>query len=342
MGKREGAWTAMAIALVAAVALLDLTVATTGFGGVLVLGPVVASFRLGPRRTAMVAALALAAGVAVAAADGRLGELNDTIRLVGIAVVGSVCVLGASWHERRERVFQQVTRVAEVAQLAILRPIPSRVGPVALASRYLSAAEQALIGGDLYEVMATPEGTRAVVGDVRGKGLDAVQLAAAVLATFREAAMVEKTLSDVAAAVDRAVAATITPEDFVTAVFVEFGRHGHVEVVNCGHHPPLRVSPGLVGKLGDASTDLPLGLSPLFKSQTFGLARSDRLLLYTDGLIEARSANGTFFPLEEHATAVLGRRSLETAIEALLSAVLEHAGGRLDDDLAVLLVEIRG
>src|SRR5918998_1612787 len=98
MGTGEGTWTALAIALVAAVALLDVLVGSTGFGGLLALGPVVASFRLGSRRTAVVALLAVVAGVAVAAEGARLGETNETIRLVGIAVVGGVCVLGASWR----------------------------------------------------------------------------------------------------------------------------------------------------------------------------------------------------------------------------------------------------
>ncbi|MDQ4132550.1 MAG: serine/threonine-protein phosphatase [Actinomycetota bacterium] len=342
MGKGAGRWTATAIALVVAVAGLDIVIAGGGFGGLLVAGPVVASFRLSPRRTAAIAALAVAAGVIVAGVDGRLDELNEVIRLVGIAVVGGMCVLGALWQERRERAFQQVTRVAEAAQRAILRPIPSRVGPVALASRYLSAAEQALIGGDLYEVVATPAGARAVVGDVRGKGLDAVQLAAAVLAAFRESAMAEGSLIDVAAAVDRAVTTTITPEDFVTAVFVDFGRQGQVEVLNCGHHPPLHITPAAVGLLGAEVTYPPLGLSPTFTSYTYRLARGDRLLLYTDGLVEARSSDGAFFPLEQEAAALLTRRSLETAVAALVACVLDHAGGHLDDDLAVVLAEIRG
>jgi phosphoserine phosphatase RsbU/P len=341
MAKGDEIWAALAVALMVAVGLLDVLVSTHGFGGLLVVGPVVASFRLSARRTAVIALLAVVGGIVVASVGGRLGELDDTIRLIGIALVGGVCVVGASWQERRESAFERVTQVAEVAQLAILRPIPGRVGPVALASRYLSAAEQAFIGGDLYEVVATQRGARAVVGDVRGKGLDAVQLAATVLGAFREAAVGEKTLSEVAAAVDRAVTLDIGPEDFVTAVFVEFRRQGQMELVNCGHHPPLRISGGKVGFLRGDCPNPPLGLSPAFGSQLHQLVRGDRLLLYTDGLVEARSADGSFFPLEQHAPTVLARRSLEAALDALLTRVLAYSGGHLDDDLAVLLAEMR-
>jgi hypothetical protein len=77
--------------------------------------------------------------------------------------------------------------VAEVAQRAILRPIPARLGAMSFATRYLSAAEEALIGGDFYDAAFTPHGLRLITGDVRGKGLPAVQLASVVLGCFREA-----------------------------------------------------------------------------------------------------------------------------------------------------------
>jgi serine phosphatase RsbU (regulator of sigma subunit) len=338
----ENIWTAVAIALTAVIAGLDLVVDGGGFGGVLVLGPVVASIRVSARRTALVAVLAVVAALVVAVVGDQFGELNEAFRLIGVAVVGGVCVVGASWRQRREQAFQRVTQVAEVAQRAILRPIPARVATVALASRYLSAAEQAFIGGDLYEVVATPRGALAVIGDVRGKGLDAVQLAATVLGAFRDAAMAGGSLSDVAASVDRAVMSEISPEDFVTAVFLEFRRQGQVELVNCGHYPPLRFSGGSVEALDPGSPSPPLGLSPEFRPEVHQMHRGDRLLLYTDGLVEARSPDGSYFPLEHHAPAVLGRRSLETALETLVTLVRSHAGGRMDDDLALLLVEVRG
>lgn len=141
------------------------------------------------------------------------------------------------------------------------------------ATRYISAADQAFIGGDLYEVVPSTTGVRVVVGDVRGKGLEAVRLAALVLGPFREAANVEDALADVARAVDRAVVGEISLEDFVTAVFVEFHAGGALEVVNCGHHPPLRVSAKSVEYLIPPEASPPLGLSPAFTAQLHRLDR---------------------------------------------------------------------
>lgn len=339
---RDDIWTVGAVGLIAGLAVLDVTLGEAGFEGVLLAGPAVASATIGSRRTAAVAALAVATGVAVGAVHGQLGTLSHAVSLVALVLVGAFCVLAAHWRERRERDLKRVTKVAEVAQLAILRPIPGRIGSVAFASRYLSAAEQAFIGGDLYEVVATPRGALAVIGDVRGKGLDAVQLAATVLGSFRDAAMVDGSVSDVAAAVDRAVMSEISPEDFVTAVFIELRRQGQVEIVNCGHYPPLRFSGAKVEALSSEVASPPLGLSPQFRPELHQMHRGDRLLLYTDGLVEARSPEGHFFPLEEHAVSVLSRRSLEAALESLVALVLSHAGGQMDDDLALLLIEVRG
>jgi serine phosphatase RsbU (regulator of sigma subunit) len=338
---KEDAWTAVAVVSILLVAVLDAVLGGEGFEGVLLVGPVVASATISARRTARVVTLAVVAGIVTGIVHQRLDTLTQGIRVGGVLVVGALCVVAAHRRERRERVLQRVTRVAEVAQLAILRPIPARVGRVAFASRYLSAAEQAVIGGDLYEVVPSRHGVRVVVGDVRGKGLEAVHLAAQVLGSFREAAYAEDRLTEVAAAVDRAVCGQVALEDFVTAVFVEFRPGGEIAVVNCGHHPPLRVSRRSVQYLTPDEASPPMGLSPDFTVQVHRLARGDRLLLYTDGLLEARAPDRSFFELVPEVVDSLNRRSLDSALESLVAQVLRHAGGRLDDDMALLLAEVR-
>ena len=105
---------------------------------------------------------------------------------------------------------------------------------MSFATRYLSAAEEALIGGDFYDAAFTPRGLRLIVGDVRGKGLAAVQLASVILGCFREAAFAEADLQGLVAALDRRVAGELGEEDFVTVVVVEFGPQGWLRLVNCG------------------------------------------------------------------------------------------------------------
>ncbi|MGI9080115.1 MAG: PP2C family protein-serine/threonine phosphatase [Acidimicrobiales bacterium] len=341
MRRTDDLWTAAAAIVLATVAVLDAVLGGPGFDGLLVAGPVVASAALSARRTFVLAVAAVGAAVAIGGLHQRLLSVSGGIRVFGVAGVGAFCVLASQWREHREGVLRRVTRVAEVAQLAILRPIPTRVGTLAFASRYISAADQAFIGGDLYEVVQAVQGVRVVVGDVRGKGLDAVRLAALVLGSFREAATSEDALAKVAMAVDRAVVGEIALEDFVTAVFVEFRAGGEVEVVNCGHHPPLRVSSRAVEYLTPLEASPPLGLSPSFTSREHHLDRGDRLLLYTDGLVEARGPDQSFFEMAPDTLSSLTKRSLDSALEGLVDKVRRHTGGRFDDDLALLLAEVR-
>jgi serine phosphatase RsbU (regulator of sigma subunit) len=106
---------------------------------------------------------------------------------------------------RMQQAYDEVRQIAEVTQRVLLRPIPERIGPVATAVEYLSAAIGARVGGDFYEVIDTPYGVRAILGDMRGHGLDAVSGAAALLGAFREAGAVEPTLEAVAARLDAAL-----------------------------------------------------------------------------------------------------------------------------------------
>jgi serine phosphatase RsbU (regulator of sigma subunit) len=82
--------------------------------------------------------------------------------------------------------------VADTAQQVLLRPVPRQLGSVRLAVNYLSASSQARVGGDLYDVVHAGGGVRLVVGDAEGKGLPAVQSAAALLGAFRDAAHEEE------------------------------------------------------------------------------------------------------------------------------------------------------
>jgi phosphoserine phosphatase RsbU/P len=176
------------------------------------------------------------------------------------------------------------------------------------------------------------------MGDVRGKGLDAIGLASTVLAAFRRAARVEPTLTAVAADLDDVVTAVADEEDFVTVVLAEFHDDSSVTLLNCGHHPPLLVADHSHVLVDTGSPAPPLGLHPEPMPATCRLDEGTRLLFYTDGLVESRDCHGTFFPLEESSEA-LTTKDLGTALDGLLDQVAEHVGERVNDDLALLLVE---
>jgi serine phosphatase RsbU (regulator of sigma subunit) len=121
-------------------------------------------------------------------------------------------------------------------------------------------------------------------------------------------------------------------------VFAEFDPRGWLQLVNCGHPPPLGLADGDLRALSPAAYATPLGLHPDIQPCTFSVGAGDRLLFYTDGLLEARDRAGRYFRLED-CLDTLRRPDLEAAADELLDRLQAHTGRRLDDDVAVLLVE---
>lgn len=270
--------------------------------------------------------------------DGRL--LAVGLNLGGIMISTGIAAVVGVIRQRQTVRFAELSRLASVAQGAVLRPIGPQLGQLAIAGRYISATAAADIGGDLYEALDTPYGVRMIVGDVRGKGLDAVRLASIVLGSYRHVVYERADLRAVVADLDRAVARSVGDEDFVTAVLVE-ERGGTLTIVNCGHPPPLLLRRGTVIPLDPPSNAPPLGFRPVVLPRVERLEPGDRLLFYTDGLAEARR-DGQFFPTAERAWRLLGHGTVADGLASLESALVEWVFGQLDDDIALVLMEYTG
>ena len=197
-----------------------------------------------PRRPLAFGAVMLLAAI-VTAPFTTTAEL-PVVTTVSVLAVTLISASGGARRGRQDQRLADVTSVAEAAQRALLRPLPRQVGPLELRVVYLAAAAEARVGG-VYEVTRTQFGIRLIVGDVRGKGLDAVEIAADVLGVFREVAHEVYTLAEVARRIDASLARRPAAplEEFVTAVLAEIDpAAGSLTVYNCGHPPPLVLSPG--------------------------------------------------------------------------------------------------
>ena len=155
---------------------------------------------------------------------------------------------------------------------------------------------------------------------------------------FRRIAVAMPAMEQVAGEVSRAIRPHLGEEDFVTAVLAQVASCGELTVVNCGHHPPLLCHGGTLRPLADRTTALPLGLEDHFTAFTASWSPGDRLLLYTDGLVESRDRNGEFLP-EGQIAAALAAADCEQALDRLMTTVHRHTGGHGHDDMAVLLLE---
>jgi phosphoserine phosphatase RsbU/P len=140
--------------------------------------------------------------------------------------------------------------------------------------------------------------------------------------------------------VDQSVTRAAGDEDFATAIFAELDQDGWLQLVICGHPPPLLLpAGGDLRALSPRAYATPLGLHPDMQPSTFAVRVGDRLLFCTDGLLEARDKAGRYFRPEDCQDA-LRDQDLQAAADGLLDRLAAHAGRRLDDDVALLLVEI--
>jgi serine phosphatase RsbU (regulator of sigma subunit) len=280
---------------------------------------------------------------------GYLWDRHYVASYICTALVGALGTILAAHRTRRERTLADVRFVADIAQRVLLRPVPHRIGTLRMDSLYLSAAAEARIGGDLYEAVPTTYGVRLLIGDVRGKGLLAVETAASLLGAFREAAHDEPDLPTLVDRVETSISrradqlgGTETTERFITAVFAEIPATDLVvRVVNCGHPPPVLIRPGEVRELDQGRSGPPLNLGmlvgELYHVDTYPLRPGDQLLLYTDGVTETRDASGTFYPLLDRLRS-WGPLPPRELLDRLHHDLLAYSHKGLQDDTAALSV----
>ncbi|GLY07256.1 MULTISPECIES: PP2C family protein-serine/threonine phosphatase [Actinoplanes] len=337
-GNRAGLGAALVLlAVVSAVESSD--GAAVHYVGLLAAVPFVAAVFASWQLVVAVGVASTLVGAAFVGASGSHG-LAGLVNLLGIMVTTGVAAAGAMIRQRQADRIAELLQLAAVAQQAVLRPIGPQVGALAVAGRYISATAAADIGGDLYEALNTPYGVRIIIGDVRGKGLDAVRLASIVLGSYRHVAYERADLKSIVADLDRAVARSVGDEDFVTAALVE-ERGGTLTIVNCGHPAPLLLRRGQVIPLEPPAPAPPLGFMPEVKARVERLEPGDRLLLFTDGLGEARR-EGEFFPTADRAWRLLGHGTVGDGLASLETALTDWVFGRLEDDIALVLLEYAG
>jgi serine phosphatase RsbU (regulator of sigma subunit) len=312
----------------------------------LVIGPAIASAAEGMLVTVTAGIASMAVYLAFALMARPVlrapGSPPNVMTEATIAGVTAACALASMVRRRREAELSQAREIADITQRVLLRPVPGRAGPVRLAAWYRSAFTGAHVGGDLYEVVSTPWHVRLVIGDVEGKGLPALQAAATVLGVFREAAHQEDSLGAIADRIEASLAHQFDDRRFTTAILAQVSPDGgKVDLLNCGHPPPLLLGPARPRYIHTGATGLPLGLAALGSGPrivvTIPLAPGEDILFYTDGITEARNKAGDFFLLAD-SPALRGPPDPDTLIDRLSNEVTRYVGHAPDDDAALLLI----
>ncbi|MEX2557890.1 MAG: SpoIIE family protein phosphatase [Actinomycetota bacterium] len=249
------------------------------------------------------------------------------------------------------RLFQDRSHVARTLQRSLLPPHLPQIPGVELAARYHAAGEGSEVGGDFYDVFRTGKDDWAIlIGDVCGKGADAAALTALARYTVRAAAMQARKPSRVLTQLNEALVTAAVPEHGLDLRFctVAYTRLRPMDIgvrvtSTAGGHPP----PYILRRDGRVETACRtgtlIGVLPEIDltDHSTELQPGDALILYTDGVTEARGPSGDFgeAAFQELVSTCAGLDASSIA-ERIESTVLEFQGGEPRDDIALIVVRV--
>jgi PAS domain S-box-containing protein len=285
------------------------------------------------------------AGVFGAEAEAAASSIASTAA-VAITNAG---LLQAARREAaaRELALRERDQVAVALQQSLLPPDLPAIPGLEIGAHYHAGTE--LVGGDFYDVFTLGDGRWGIVlGDVCGSGPEAASQTALTRHTVRTAAMFDTDPATVVQTLNRALLRSNTTR-FTTAVFLRLARHADgskvaVTIASGGHPPPLICRRD--GTIEESSATGPLlGVTdvPIDSLQVahYELAPDDTLVLYTDGLTEARKS-GVLFGVEGVTETLTRETNASPArlANALVDAALQHAGAPLSDDVAIVILRV--
>ena len=236
--------------------------------------------------------------------------------------------------------------VSAEIQWSLLPPLTMSVPQVKVAG-ILEPAYR--VAGDSFDYALNDNILHIAVIDAMGHGLDAAAMATIAIGAYRHARRVFIGLADKYTFMDDAISRQFGPDHFVTAQLMHLNiATGEMELVNAGHPAPLLIREGRVVRQLESATTLPVGFggeAPRVREHT--LQPADRVLCYTDGIIEEHVAGGEPFG-EERLIHIINRLGEEPSqgvradLRRLSHTLKQERGGRTTDDATLFVIEWRG
>jgi len=263
---------------------------------------------------------------------------KDVANLEGISRHAAIALENA-------RVYETERHIANTLQDALLA-VPEKVNHLEYGTLYHSATEAARVGGDFYDLFELEHNRVGLsVGDVAGKGLEAAALTAVVKNTIRAYALEGYDPAEIMAKTNNVVKAAATPSMFVTVFFAIFDKNTRRLIYCSAGHPPaiIRRKSQTVELLEKYSPIIGAFTGLHYENGETALNIGDTLILYTDGIIEAR--HGREFFEEERLVNFIRELWPIPATEVpklIFDEVLRFSGGRLPDDVALLALAYKG
>jgi serine phosphatase RsbU (regulator of sigma subunit) len=244
------------------------------------------------------------------------------------------------------KLFGREYQIAETLQTTLMGSVPERFGRLVFGHKYLPALDEARVGGDLYDVFALPNGkVGLMVADVSGKGIEAAVHTAAIRYMGRAFAFqFPDSPAAAVAALNRALLAHSGPKALATMFYaVVDPRTGRMTYANAGHPPAIALTRSGRQQMLFYRTGMPIGYSDEsdYGDRSIDLVSGDVLLLYTDGIIEARS-DGRVLAIEGLQDIVFnhGKLGPMEMVEMICEDTHLFANGEMRDDVAIIAASI--
>jgi serine phosphatase RsbU (regulator of sigma subunit) len=244
------------------------------------------------------------------------------------------------------RLFQERSHVARTLQRSLLPPVLPDVPGVQIAARYEPAGEGNEVGGDFYDVFRS--GRRRwdfVIGDVCGKGADAAAVTGLARHTVRAVALQRREPCEVLGFLNSAILEQQDDDRFCTVALASLEPNGvtsRLVLSSGGHPPPLLLRPdGSVTELGEPGVPLGVFKNISLTDTEVELRPGDAVILYTDGVTDARNQIDIFGDerLKQSAARAAGRDASGIAA-AIYEDVTNFQSGPSVDDIALLVFKI--
>ncbi|MDI6816479.1 MAG: SpoIIE family protein phosphatase [Actinomycetota bacterium] len=246
---------------------------------------------------------------------------------------------------KNARLYEAERHIAHALQETLLM-LPEKIKGLEYGYLYRSATEAATVGGDFYDIFEIEQGiTGIVVGDVSGSGIEAAAFTSVVRNAIRAFSIKLRSPARVLAKTNNFICRTNSPFAFVTIFFgILDTTTGKLLYSSAGHSPAvLKRKSGAVELLDRHNPIVGVFETVRYKSHGHDLGKGDLLIIYTDGITEARHGHD-FFGEEGLLEFVekMGPAKARDVPKRVFAAVMEHTGGRLSDDAAIVAIRVVG
>jgi serine phosphatase RsbU (regulator of sigma subunit) len=251
----------------------------------------------------------------------------------------TLAAIATSYFNAHRAELLDEAQVGRIVQEGLLPVIPRHAADLEIAHIYTPAREHARVGGDFLDFFQVGDCAAFIIGDLSGHGVEAAAGSVMMRSLFKAFMHENPDPADAMRRLNRVMAKELDIDQFATALAVCYDNRGGATLVSAGHPYPFLCDGAKCSFAKPSGMALAVDSQAAYRSSQIRLQPGGLFVAYTDGLVEARQ-HGDFFGEKGIVKAVNDVRDTpaRAIAEHLVDSSLRHAGGKFDDDVAVLVL----